>query len=73
MQRKKSTVRVKDQANDQARRPHSKCGTAKINKMKANQMTVQVANTVKMKKHKIITMMGAAKETRSRGTTLQGD
>ena len=36
-------------------------------------MTVQVANTVKMKKHKIITIMGAAKETISRGTALQGD
>ena len=33
MQRKKSTVRVKDQAYDKARRPHSKGGTAKINKI----------------------------------------
>ena len=36
-------------------------------------MSLQVPYTVKMKKHKIITMMGAAKETRSRGSTLQGD
>ena len=33
MQIKKSTVRVNDQANDQARSPHSKGETAKINKI----------------------------------------
>ena len=30
MQRKNSIVRVRDQANDQARRPHSEGGAAKI-------------------------------------------